>query len=242
MSLNNLFTDQGGRRIVLLGTIDNSPALLIAERAAFPNDVQTMELFQTSLVNIMNLGDNDVYRWYLASLSHAAADDSSDLKLTLISPCAELHIKKYSPLLLRMVTETPKIYQERVRPYMQSKREEGRLNWVFNILEGRTEQKDVMLRDPGQGGSPDGGFLLLPDFNWDRKTLTSLRLLALVERRDLWSLRDLRKSHVEWLKDMREKILDATIKLYSEIDRDMLKLYVHCIPSVYSLDYARLQD
>ncbi|MCJ1423007.1 hypothetical protein MMC29_000888 [Sticta canariensis] len=192
-----------------------------------------MELFQTSLVNITNLGDNDIYRWYLASLSHAAADDSPDLKLTLISPCAELHIKKYSPQLLRMVTETPKIYQERVRPYMQNKREEGRLNWVFNILEGRTEQQDVMLRDPGQGGNPDGGFLLLPDFNWDRKTLTSLRLLALVERRDLWSLRDLRKSHVEWLKDMREKILDATIKLYSEIDKDMLKLYVHYQPTYY---------
>ena len=197
-----------------------------------------MELFQTSLVNITNLGDNDIYRWYLASLGHAAAYNSPDLKLTLISPCAELHIRKYSPQQLRMVTETPKIYQERVRPYMQRKREEGRLNWVFNILEGRTEQRDVMLRDPGQGESPDGGFLLLPDFNWDRKTLTSLRLLALVERRDLWSLRDLKKGHVEWLKDMREKILHATKKLYSEIDKDMLKLYVHCIPSVYSLEFT----
>lgn len=186
-----------------------------------------MELFQTSLVNIKNLGDNDIYRWYLASLGHAVAD-SPDLKLTLMFPCTDLHIKKYSPQLLRMVTETPKIYKDHVRPYMQKKREEGRLNWVFNILEGRSEQEDVMLRDLGQGANPDDGFLLMPDMNWDRQTLTSLRLLALVERRDIWSLRDLRKSHVDWLKHMREKILDATMKLYSEIDRDMLKLYVHC--------------
>ncbi|MCJ1426028.1 hypothetical protein MMC29_003930 [Sticta canariensis] len=224
--------DQGGRRIVLLGNIDSSPALLSVERAAFPNDFRTMEIFPTSLANIKNLGDNDIYRWYLASLGHAVAD-SPDLKLTLISPCTELHIKKHSPQLLRMVTETPKIYRDCVRPYMQKKREEGRLNWVFNILEGRTEQADVMLRDPGQGADRDNGFLLLPDLNWDRKTSTSLRLLALVERRDIWSLRDLGTCHVEWLKHMREKILDATRKLYPEIDKDMLKLYVHYQPTYY---------
>ncbi|MCJ1261028.1 hypothetical protein MMC22_000892 [Lobaria immixta] len=224
--------DQGGRRIILVGTIDSSPALLTVERAAFPNDVKTMEVFHTSLANIKKLGDNDIYRWYLASLGHAVAG-SPDLKLTLIFPCTELHVKKYSPQPFRMVTETPKIYKDHVRPYMQKKRDEGRLNWVFNILEGRTEQEDVMLRDPGQGVNPDDGFLLLPDLNWDRKTLTSLHLLALVERRDIWSLRDLRKSHVGWLKHMREKILDATMKLYSEIDKDMLKLYVHYQPTYY---------
>ena len=64
--------------------------------------------------------------------------------------------------------------------------------------------------------------------NWDRKTLTSLHLLALVERRDIWSVRDLRKSHITWVKHMRAKILDATVKLYPEIERDQLKLYVHC--------------
>ena len=188
-----------------------------------------MEIFPSSLTNIKNLGDNDIYRWYLASQGHAVSD-SPDLKLNLIFPCTELHIKKYSPQLLRMVTETPKIYNNQVRPYMQKKRDEGRLKWVFNILEGRTEQEDVLLRDPGQGEdeTPDDGFLLLPDLNWDRKTLTSLHLLALVERRDIWSLRDLEKSHVEWLKHMREKILDATMRLYSDIEKDMLKLYVHC--------------
>lgn len=127
-----------------------------------------------------------------------------------------------------MVTETPQIYQAHVKPYIQKKRDEGRLNWVFNILEGRSEQEDVLLRDLGHSTDSDEGFLLLPDLNWDRKTLTSLHLLGLVERRDIWSLRDLRKSHVEWLKHMREKILDATVRLYNDVERDMLKLYVHC--------------
>ena len=154
------------------------------------------------------------------------------MKLNLIYPCTEQHIRKYSPQAVRIVTESPEIYKSHIQPYMRKKRDEGRLNWVFNILEGRTEQEDVILRDNGQG-SPEDAFLLLPDLNWDRKTVTSLHLLALVERRDIWSLRDLKKCHVQWLKHMREKMLDATVCLYKEIERDQLKLYVHCMFSTH---------
>lgn len=211
----------------MLGTIDGSQALLTAERAAFPSDPQTLKAFHMAIVNTENLGTNDIYRWYLASSGLTEAS-LPDLKLNLIYPCTIQHIKKYSPQGVRMVTETPKVYKDHVRPFMQKKRDEGRLNWVFNIIEGRAEQEDVMLRDPGHGASPDDAFLLTPDLNWDRKTLTSLHLLGLVERRDIWSLRDLRKEHVPWLKHMREKILDATVKLYTNLERDMIKLYIHC--------------
>ncbi|KAK4693184.1 m7GpppX diphosphatase, partial [Lecanoromycetidae sp. Uapishka_2] len=224
--------DQGGRRVTLFGLINGIQALLTAERAAFPSDVKTLEAFHTSLTRISNLGDNDIYRWYLAS---SGSTDSAppDLKLNLIYPCTDKHIKKYSPQTVRMVTETPQIYKDHVRPYMQKMRDEGRLNWVFNIIEGRAEQEDVLLRDPGQGAGDDERFLLAPDLNWDRKTLTSLHLLALVERRDIWSLRDLKKGHVVWLKHLREKVLDATVGLYEGVERDMLKLYVHYQPTYY---------
>ena len=125
-----------------------------------------------------------------------------------------------------MVTETAEIYRAHVRPFMQAKREEGRLNWVFNILEGRTEQEDVILRDEGLG--PDDGFLMLPDLNWDRKSIGSLHLLALVQRRDIWSLRDLKKSFVPWLKYLRGRVLEATVSMYPGLEEDQIKLYVHC--------------
>ena len=112
---------------------------------------------------------------------------------------------------------------------MQRKREQGRLNWVFNILDGKTEQEDVILRGHGTKRTDDEGFLLLPDLNWDRKTMASMHLLGIVERRDIWSLRDLKKKHVVWLKHMREQLLDATVKLYPGMEKDMLKLYVHCM-------------
>jgi len=127
-----------------------------------------------------------------------------------------------------MVTETPEIYSTHIRPYMLRQREEGRLNWVFNVIEGRTEQEDVILRHHSGAEGNGEGFLLLPDLNWDRKTMTSLHLLALVERRDIWSLRDLTKRHVGWLKRMRQHVLKATTKVYPGVEEDELKLYVHC--------------
>jgi m7GpppX diphosphatase len=169
-----------------------------------------------------------------SSASTLTSDDSNssaqppDLKVNLIYPCTEKHIQKYSQQQLHMVTETTEIYSKYVRPYMEKQRSEGRLDWMYNILEGRTEQEDVFFRDPG----PEG-FLILPDLNWDRKTLLNLHVLALVERRDIWSLRDLTTAHVPWLRNVRAKILKATSKLYPQVDEDQLKLYVHYQPTYY---------
>jgi len=135
-----------------------------------------------------------------------------------------------------MVTESPALYHSHVRPYMQRNRDEGRLQWVFNIIEGRTEQEDVIYRAHSSSSainSSNEGFLLLPDLNWDRKTITSLHLLGLVERRDVWSLRDLTVAHIPWLRQMRQALITATCKLYPEIDEDQLKLYVHYQPTYY---------
>ncbi|KAG2414266.1 hypothetical protein HFD88_003457 [Aspergillus terreus] len=225
--------DQNGRRIAMLGTIDGTQGILIAERAAFATEsLQVLRAFHAAITRVNNLGDNDIYRWYMASSgSDAASESSADLKLNLIWPCTEQHIKKYSDQVLRMVTETPEIYRDYIRPYMSAKREEGRLNWVFNILEGRTEQEDVILRDAGHG--PEDGFLMLPDLNWDRKTMGSLHLLALVQRRDIWSLRDLKKKHIPWLRYLRQRLLEGTVHMYPDLEQDQLKLYVHYQPTYY---------
>ncbi|KAJ5990121.1 hypothetical protein N7499_010648 [Penicillium canescens] len=229
--------DQAGRRISLLGTIHNEQGILTAERTAFATEsLDTIRAFHAAISRIKNLGNNDIYRWYLASSSNGTngtTNQTADLKLNLIWPCTASHIKKYSDQQLRMVTETPAIYANYVRPYMRAKREEGRLNWVFNILEGRTEQEDVIMRDDGGQNRAEDAFLMLPDLNWDRETMGSLHLLALVQRRDIWSLRDLRKGHVPWLKYLRERVLEGTVAMYPGLERDQLKLYVHYQPTYY---------
>ncbi|KAF4126801.1 m7GpppX diphosphatase [Geosmithia morbida] len=252
--------DQAGRRTSILGTINSKQALLVLERAPFPSSAAHLASIPVSLARLRNLGANDVYNWYMARTGTAEGqgkaqggqddeseeDDGSffaDLKINLIYPCTETHIKKYSKQGVRFVTETPEIYAEQIRPYIQAKREQGRLNWVFNILDGKTEVEDVIYRtqpwgvEPAPASASEGseGFLLLPDLNWDRSTMDALHLLALVERRDLWSLRDLRKKHVGWLRRMRRRLVDATVATYPCLEADQLKLYLHYQPTYYHL-------
>ena len=115
---------------------------------------------------------------------------------------------------------------------MQANREEGRLNWIYNVIEGRKEVEDVIYRTP-LGRDGDEGFLLLPNLHWDRKTIDALHLLAIVERRDLWSLRDLKKKHLPWLRHMRAKLIDATVNTYPQIEEYQLKLFCHYQPTYY---------
>lgn len=221
----------------MYGTIDDKPALLVAERATFPEDEAYFVKLPSTLARVKNLGANDIYSWHMALSGDARSiaaegDFYPDLKINLIYPCTETHVKKYSKQGVRFVTETAEIYRDHVRPYMLKKREEGRLNWVFNIIEGKKEVEDVIYRTKlGEAG--DEGFLMLPDLNWDRKTLDALHLLAIVERRDIWSLRDLRKRHVAWLEHMKAKLLAATVATYPTIEADQLKLYVHYQPTYY---------
>ncbi|GAO16781.1 hypothetical protein UVI_02057720 [Ustilaginoidea virens] len=238
--LNQGSLDQAGRRASMYGTIGGQPALLVVERAPFPTSDAYLGRLPRSLARLQNLGANDIYSW---SMARTGDDDEeqarnekagffADLKVNLIYPCTESHVKKYSKQRVRVVTETPEMYRDKVRPYMQRKRQEGRLDWVFNIIEGRTEVEDVMYRTKlGEAG--DQGFLLLPDLNWDRSTLDALHLLAIVERRDIWSLRDLKKKHMPWLHDMKDKIVSAAVESYPTIQRDQLKLYVHYQPTYY---------
>ncbi|KAI9814349.1 MAG: hypothetical protein M1826_002261 [Phylliscum demangeonii] len=226
----------------LLGSLQAQPAILNIERTALPARAGYYTTLPAQVTQVQTLGHNDIYAWLLASSSSSSSSPASgsasasawadasidrDLKLNLIYPCTESHIKKYSPQGARMVTETPRIYRELVRPYMARKRD--RLNWVWNVIEGRAEQDDVVARVK----DPIKGFVLAPDLNWDRRTLSSLHLLALVERRDLWSLRDLTTTDVPWLKQMRRRLLKAITSVYPAIERDQLKLYLHYQPTYY---------
>ncbi|KAI1462033.1 scavenger mRNA decapping enzyme [Annulohypoxylon moriforme] len=228
--------DAGGRDITLYGHVDSQPALLILERAPFPDAEEYLSVLPTNLRSITNLGNNDIYSWFLASggpiLKDNENDKFADFKISMICPCTDKHIKKHSRQGFRFVTETPEIYRDKVRPYMQTNREEGRLNWVFNIIEGRKEVEDVIYRTP-LGRDGDEGFLMLPNLHWDRKTIEALHLLGIVERRDIWSLRDLKKKHVPWLRHMKTKLIDATVKTYPQIDTDQLKLFCHYHPTYY---------
>ena len=157
----------------LLGTIDSQPAIIIAEKTAFATDqapAHPLDSFLHPSAAIHLIEQNDVYRWFLlASSQNQSSGGGGDLpqqlqqhaevKATLIFPATDTHIRKYSVQSTRMVTETPQIYRELVLPYILSKRESGRLNWVYNILDKKAESESIIFED----ADDREGFILQPD-------------------------------------------------------------------------------
>lgn len=157
----NLCLDTGTKSMSLLGKIGTQDAIIVAEKTAFNTSPELLEKFQdpSNLSALTVLGQNDIYHWFLASHSEPDNEKRPEIKFTLIYPATETHIRKYSKQSLRMVTETPQVYREFVKPYVESKRINGRLNWVYNILSHVSEVERIVFEDD----DPDEGFILLPD-------------------------------------------------------------------------------
>ena len=75
------------------------------------------------------------------------------------------------------------------------------VQWVYNILDGTSEADRVLYKDP----HPVNGFVILPDLKWDFQDVDSLYVIAIVNRRDVLSLRDVTGEHVKLLRSIRGK-------------------------------------
>ncbi|KAF8537557.1 HIT-like domain-containing protein [Trichophaea hybrida] len=223
--------DTHTKSLNVLGSIDSQQAIIIAEKTAFSINIKSFDNFSLldNLSALSLVEQNDIYHWFLASQISGELPQHADVKLTLIYPASETHIRKYSGQILRMVTETPEVYQEFVLPFVNLKRGKGELNWVYNILEKKAESESIIIDDVDE----QDGFILLPDLKWDRNTMSSLYALALVRRRDITSVRDLTKKDVPWLRRIQKKITRGICDKYSGIEQDQIKLYIHYQPSYY---------
>lgn len=76
--------------------------------------------------------------------------------------------------------------------------------------------------------------MLLPDLKWDGKTIDALYLQAIVQRRDLKSLRDLTAAELPLLYNVRNKCVEAIAAKYN-ILVNQLRVYFHYQPSFYHL-------
>ena len=72
------------------------------------------------------------------------------------------------------------------------------IDWVYNILEHKKESERIVYEDL----DPETGFVLLPDFKWSCKQIEDLYLLAIVQRRNLKSIRDLNHRHLPLLEKL----------------------------------------
>ena len=95
-------------------------------------------------------------------------------------------------------------------------------------MKKESEQEDVLYHDE----HPETGFILLPDSKWDRIQPSQLYLLAISQSPAIKSLRDLRGSHLCFLKGMRSGILKCLKEKWGLGWRDV-RLLIHYQPSYY---------
>ncbi len=71
--------------------------------------------------------------------------------------------------------------------------------WIWNIINGISEQKDILYRCEH--------FLVIPNYTWNKQDVRNLHVLTIPSDPLLYTLRSLRGRHVNLLKDMKSKSL-----------------------------------
>ncbi|KAF9266808.1 scavenger mRNA decapping enzyme [Marasmius fiardii PR-910] len=172
------------------------------------------------------IGSTDIYTWLAGWGSPSASEEKQphgDVKISIVCPATELHVRKYSKQLSILVQETPTLYQQIVEPYISSF-PAARTQWVTEILEGRAEQDKILFSSPE--------IIILPDMKWDLHTVGSLYLVAIIRGTHLRSLRDLRGEHVQLLKNIRDEAYKVAGDRWA-IGKGGLRLFIHYQPSYY---------
>ncbi|GME68411.1 unnamed protein product [[Candida] boidinii] len=223
-----LNSDSQFKNISLLGTINGKDAIITIEKSHFAfDDSEITNFINNNITDILQITNNDVYYWGL-NLLKQDLDKNPSSKLNLIYPATETHLKKFNKGKIHMITETPTLYLEIVKPYIETMKGK-RIEWVRNILYKGAESESVVFRNDD--------FVLIPDMKWDGKNLETLYLCAIVLRDDISSIRDLNESHIEYLTDMQETIKSQVVNFYSSgtstVSKDRLRIFVHYQPSYY---------
>ncbi|KAI9029330.1 HIT-like domain-containing protein [Hyaloraphidium curvatum] len=246
--------DPRTKSVNILGTVspaddsdpgaEGSQAVLCVEKLHFTES--EIPVLATERLDSVTVRDsNDIYTWINASLTRGERtgkrrrteaepdggpppDAEPDVKVYLIHPATELHVKKYTAQPRVLVRETPELHRAVTLPYIRSIPAK-RTAWVQNILDGTKEQESVVLSDP----DPATGFVVVPDSKWDRRRADELYLQVLCRDPALGSLRDLRAAHLPLLRNIRRAVGRRAGELYEGVRPEHLRMFIHYQPSYY---------
>jgi m7GpppX diphosphatase len=153
--------------------------------------------------------ENDIYEKY-----EATAEISGELII-----CNDITKMKHTEK--KLVRET---YEEYVTSL--NKRDPNKDKWIYNIIDGSSEQEQVLYRDES--------CIVIPTYMWDSVNIDKLHILCLPTDITLRSIRHLTAEHIELLQHMKKATLE-TIKNKYGLDECYLKMFFHYEPSTYHL-------
>lgn len=112
-----LYSDPLTKTIALTGKFDGSTdvGVLFAEKSPLTHS-SIQQLLASCKVD--KKFQNDVYSQYVLEGKQGSA---GEVKVTMVYPATEDHVKKYAVQKLRFVLETPQLYQKVTKPFIEKK-------------------------------------------------------------------------------------------------------------------------
>ena len=128
----------------------------------------------------------------------------------------------------KMKRTEKKLVRETYEEYLTSlkKRDPNKDKWIYNIIDGTSEQELILHRDES--------CVIIPTYMWDSVNIDKLHILCLPTDVTLRSIRSLTAEHIELLEHMKKVTLE-TIKAKYGLDECYLKMFYHYEPSTYHL-------
>ena len=121
-----------------------------------------------------------------------------------------------------------KIIKETYKSYLKTleNRDPKKDKWIYNILDGSSEQESILYRDDK--------CIVIPTYMWDSVNIDKLHILCLPIDLKLRSIRSLTNEHIPLLEHM-ERVTTEIIKIKYDLDECYLKMFFHYEPSTYHL-------
>jgi m7GpppX diphosphatase len=128
----------------------------------------------------------------------------------------------------KMKRTEKKLVRETYEEYLTSlkKRDPNKDKWIYNIIDGTSEQELILHRDES--------CIIIPTYMWDSVNIEKLHILCLPTDITLRSIRSLTANHIPLLEHMKKVTLE-TIKAKYGLDEYYLKIFFHYEPSTYHL-------
>ena len=163
-----------------------------------------------SIVKTDLILENDIYKKYNSTINNLSGE---------LIICSDL--TKIDGFCKKIVPETYQEYLDFI-----SKRDFKKEQWVYNILDGKSEQDKILYKDEQ--------IIICPNYTWDMIDLSRMYLLTFPTDKTLYTLRDLTDKNIELLEHIKNKTLEVINEKYG-FEKEIIKIYLHYAPTTYHL-------
>ena len=170
--------------------------------------------------------NNDKYKNFGLTLNSGVINLQ---RAELIYPATDDYINKLRKSEYVILNERAEDYNTISKKFIENLKTEE-LQWVYNIIDGKEEVDNVSYRD----NDPTNGFLIVTDYKMQFHKKDTFHLLAIVNRRDLRSLRDQTAKELPLLENIRDKSYKTATEIWG-IKKENIRLHFHYHPTYYHL-------